>query len=914
MEKNYDTHRIEDQWYQTWMETGAFHSDHTQGGEPYCVMIPPPNVTGILHMGHALNNTIQDILVRWRRMEGRNVVWMPGTDHAGIATQNVVERALAKEGKTRDDLGRDAFIERVWQWREEYGGTIVRQLKRLGASCDWERERFTMDEGLSEAVAEVFVRLYNKGLIYRANYIINWCPRCHTALSDEESEHQDCVGKLYHIRYPVQGGAKGEYVVVATTRPETLLGDTAVAVHPEDARYADLDQKTIVLPILDRELRVIRDDYVDPKFGTGIVKVTPAHDPNDFEMGQRHSLEQINVMNGDGTMNEAAGPYAGMDRFACRKQILKDLEAQGLIEKIDDHHHAVGHCYRCDTVVEPRLSPQWFVKMAPLAEPALAALENGELNFVPARWNKVYTEWLSNIRDWCISRQIWWGHRIPVFTCTACQHEWAAKGCPDLCPECGAAELSQDEDVLDTWFSSWLWPFSTFGWPDQTEDLACYYPTQDLVTASEIIFFWVARMVMAGYEFMDGLPFDTVYIHGTVRDDAGKKMSKSLGNALDPLDVIKEFSADALRFSLTMLTATGQDVYISKDKFEIGRNFGTKIWNAARFIQMQCGDPPPPASQDSGVTGPDAEAEPRDVVGLPVLDPALLTADDRHLLGKLQQAVIDCSAGLEKYRFNDAAHVLYEFVWHQYCDWYVEYAKETLYGEDVARRNQVLLILHYALGTALRLLHPIMPFLTEELWHAMGYTATIDRKDPAGFIMKAPWPTPWPDQQLTDWGVDAATTEYVERKHELIRLGRTLRADFGIVPNKAIDYIVKPHDAEGATRLESDRASVAALLKAQMLTVDEAFEPPQAMPSSVGGLGTLYMPLAGLLDVEAEVARLGGQLEKVVSGINQITRKLSNRAFVERAPEAVVEQQRENQKELMEKRDKIERLIETIKG
>ncbi|MBT3295431.1 MAG: valine--tRNA ligase [Verrucomicrobia bacterium] len=910
MEKNYDTHRIEDKWYQTWMATGAFHSDHTQAGEPYCVMIPPPNVTGILHMGHALNISIQDILVRWRRMEGRNVIWVPGTDHAGIATQNVVERALKKEGKTRDDLGRDAFIERVWQWREEYGGTIVRQLKKLGASCDWERERFTMDEGLSDSVSEVFVRLYEKGLIYRGNRIINWCPRCHTALSDEESEHQDSVGKLYHLRYPVRGGAEGEHVVVATTRPETLLGDTAVAVHPEDERYADLNQKAIILPILDRELRVIHDDYVDPKFGTGIVKVTPAHDPNDFDMGQRHDLEQINVMNGDGSMNEAAGPYAGMDRFACRKQILVDLEARGLIEKIDEHHHAVGHCYRCDTVVEPRLSPQWFVNMKPLAEPALAAVQNGDITFVPARWTKVYMEWMENIRDWCISRQIWWGHRIPVFTCTACQHEWAAKGRPEVCPTCGAGEVTQDEDVLDTWFSSWLWPFSTLGWPEQKPDLAHFYPTHDLVTASEIIFFWVARMIMAGYEFMDGVPFDTVYIHGTVRDDAGKKMSKSLGNALDPLDVIKDFSADALRFSLIMLTATGQDVYISKEKFELGRNFGTKIWNAARFIRMQS----PSLADDSDATDTDGEVEQRDVVGLPVLDTALLTADDRHILGKLDEAVQQCSAALGKYRFNDAAHVIYEFLWHQYCDWYLEYAKSTLNGDDPARRDQVLTIMHYALGTALRLLHPIMPFLTEELWHAMGYSTTTDTEDPAGFIMKAPWPQPLDDAQRAAWGLDAATIEYVENKHELIRLGRTLRADFGVVPNKPIDYIVKPHDAAAAGHLEEDRASVAALLKAETLSVDADFAPPEAMPSSVGHLGTLYMPLAGLLDVEAETKRLGGQLEKVVKGIDQIERKLGNTEFVTRAPEAVVTQQRENQKALMEKRDKIERLMETIKG
>jgi len=582
MEKNYEPHSIEDKWYEKWLEAKTFHSDSSKGGEPYCIMIPPPNVTGILHMGHALNNTIQDIMARWRRMEGRNVVWVPGTDHAGIATQNVVERALKKEGKTRDDLGREAFIEKVWEWKEEYGGTIINQLKKMGASCDWERERFTMDEGLSEAVTEVFTRLYNKGLVYKGNRIVNWCPRCQTALSDEESEHQDEKGHLWHIKYPVKG-EPGRFVTVATTRPETMLGDVAVAVHPEDERYKDLKGKTILLPIADREIVVIYDDYVEPEFGTGVVKITPAHDPNDFDMGKRHDLTPINVMNNNGTMNEAAGIYDGMDRFECRAALVKALEEQGLLAKIDDHDHAVGHCYRCHTAVEPRLSPQWFVKMAPLAEPALEAVKNGSIQFVPARWEKVYEEWLTNIRDWCISRQIWWGHRIPVFYCDDCDHEWVSKDVPTKCEKCSSDNIRQDEDVLDTWFSSWLWPFSTFGWPNSNDDLKFYYPTNDLTTASEIIFFWVARMVMAGIEFMGDIPFEKVYIHGTVRDDKGLKMSKSLGNSINPLDIIEDFSADALRFSLIMLTATGQDVYISNEKFEVGRNFGTKDLECSSF-------------------------------------------------------------------------------------------------------------------------------------------------------------------------------------------------------------------------------------------------------------------------------------------------------------------------------------------
>ena len=662
MEKHYDPQAVETKWLQRWMERNAFHSDATHGGEPYCVVIPPPNVTGILHMGHALNNTVQDILVRWRRMQGRNVVWMPGTDHAGIATQNVVERALKAEGKTRQELGRAAFVERVWAWKEQYGNTIVGQLKRLGASCDWQRERFTMDAGLSRAVSEVFVRLFDKGLIYRANYIINWCPRCQTALSDEESEHQDTRGQLYYLRYPLAAGATlpdgRDYVVVATTRPETLLGDVAVAINPRDERYRMLRGQTLRLPILGRTLSVIEDDFVDPAFGTGAVKVTPAHDPNDFDMGRRHGLTPINVMHPDGTMNAEAGPYAGLDRTVCRKRILADLKEAGLLDNVVNHQHAVGHCYRCDTIVEPRLSPQWFVKMKPLAEPALAAVRNEQITFTPGRWTKVYLEWLENIRDWCISRQIWWGHRIPVFTCQACSHVWAAVEAPGVCTKCGHDKILQDEDVLDTWFSSWLWPFSTFGWPEKNADLACYYPTHDLVTASEIIFFWVARMIMAGYEFMGDIPFRRVFIHGTVRDDRGRKMSKSLGNSIDPLTIIDKYSADALRFSLMMITATGQDVFLSDDKFEIGRNFGTKIWNAARFLQMH-------GEADTAAAGRWVGA------GLAPWGAAALAPDDQHLLAKLWDSIENLNAHLDACRFNDAALTLYEFVWHQFCDRYV---------------------------------------------------------------------------------------------------------------------------------------------------------------------------------------------------------------------------------------------------
>jgi valyl-tRNA synthetase len=885
--KHYDPKAIEEKWYSHWLEKGYFHSDSSRGGEPYCVVIPPPNVTGILHMGHALNNTIQDVLVRWKRMEGRNVVWVPGTDHAGIATQNVVERKLREEGKSRDDLGREVFLERVWQWREEYGGTIINQLKKLGASCDWDRERFTMDEGLSNAVKEVFVRLYEKDLVYRGSYIINWCPRCETALSDEESEHQDQAGKLYYIRYPVKGGKRKDHVIVATTRPETMLGDVAVAVNPRDKRYENLKDKTIILPILERELRVVEDDYVDPEFGTGVVKITPAHDPNDFEMGLRHDLEQINVMKDDGTMNEAAGPYAGMDRFECRKKLIEDLKAQNLVEKIEDHHHAVGHCYRCDTMVEPRLSPQWFVRMKPLARPALQVVKDGQVRFVPERWKKVYSEWMENIRDWCISRQIWWGHRIPVFYCDDCHHEWADRGAPEACAACGSRNIRQDEDVLDTWFSSWLWPFSVFGWPEESEDLNFYYPTVSLVTASEIIFFWVARMIMAGLEFRGDIPFTDVYIHGTVRDDSGRKMSKSLGNSIDPLDIIEKFSADALRFSLLMLTATGQDVYLSDEKFEVGRNFGTKIWNAARFMQMQ------------------SDMLPEDFAD-PQLDSDLLSADDRHILAKLNSTISACNENLERYRFNDVAKVLYDFFWHQYCDWYVESTKPVLYGDDQARKAQVIKVMHYVFSNALRLLHPLMPFLTEELWGGMGYTALSET------IMLAPWPEEIDHHKTAEWGAGSEIVRYVDAKHDMIRVARTLMADYGLLPKQHVDFIVRPANDGQAGRLIEDKESIVALLKAGSITIDPEFQPSSAMPSGLSQLGTIYMPLEGLVDIQAELEKLNGQMEKVKSDLERVIKKLENMDFINKAPAQVVQVQENRKRELIEKTEKLEKLIASL--
>ncbi len=887
LSKTYDPKAVEDKWYAWWMERGYFRGDASKGGTPYPIVIPPPNVTGILHMGHALNNTIQDVLTRWRRMQGYNTVWVPGTDHAGIATQNVVERALKEEGKSRHDLGRDAFVERVWQWREQYGNTIKNQLMRIGASCDWERERFTMDEGLSRAVTEVFVRLYEKNLIYRGNYIINWCPRCQTALSDEESEHRSVDGRLYYVRYPIKGGKKKDYVLVATTRPETLLGDVAVAINPRDDRYRHLVGKEIVLPVLHRTLTVVEDDFVDPEFGTGVVKVTPAHDPNDFEMGQRHELPSVNVMDEDGYMNDAAGPYKGMDRFECRARIVEQLKEEGLLEREEPHPHAVGHCYRCDAVVEPRLSPQWFVKMKPLARPALDVVKEGRIQFVPERWTKVYVEWMENIRDWCISRQIWWGHRIPVFYCDECGNEWASRETPDACAACGGARIRQDEDVLDTWFSSWLWPFSVFGWPDEDPDRDFYYPTATLSTASEIIFFWVARMVMAGLECMNDIPFTHVYIHGTVRDEIGRKMSKSLGNSIDPLTIVDKYSADALRFSLMMLSATGTDVQLSDEKFEIGRNFGTKLWNAARFMQMH------------GATAPADFVEPQ-------FDAALLSADDQHILARLHDTIASCTESLERFRFNDYARGIYDFLWHQYCDWYVEYSKPILYGDDAVRRDQVLKVMHYAYANALRLLHPLMPFVTEELWQGMGYNAFHES------IMIAPWPEMREIDELEEWGVQAAVVSYVDAKHDLIRVARQLRADYGLPPRREIDLIIRASNERNEKRLIRDEESIASLLSAKKIQFDRHYAPPKAMPSAISQLGAVYMPVEGVIDVEQEVGKLRVQQEKVAAELQKVVRKLGNMDFISKAPKHVVAQQEERKKSLVEKSDKLEKLIETL--
>ena len=895
MDKNYDAKAAEAKWYPIWEKNGYFHQE-PDGREPYSVVIPPPNVTGILHMGHALNQTIQDILVRWRRMQGRNTLWLPGTDHAGIATQNVVEKALKKEGKRRQDLGREKFLERVWEWKKQYGGTIVHQQRMLGNSTDWQRERFTFDEGCSRAVAKVFTQLYNEGLVYKGNYIVNWCPRCGTALANDEVEHEPNHGHFWYVRYPVVGSAKGvkgepykDYVMVATTRPETLPGDTAVAVNPKDDRYAHLVGKTVILPLTGREIPVISDDYVDREFGTGIVKITPAHDPNDFLVGKRHGLEEINIMTDDAHMNELAGAkYCGMDRFECRKAIVADLEEGGFLDHIEDLDNQVGHCYRCHETVESRLSKQWFVKMKPLAEPAIAAVKSGEVKFVPDRWSKIYFNWMENIQDWCISRQLWWGHRIPAYyfgdgnVVVAETPELALEKAKAIDPSVTAADLEQDPDVLDTWFSSWLWPFSTLGWPEKTKDLDYYYPTTDLVTAQDIIFFWVARMMMAGIHFMKKPPFKNIVIHGIVRAADGSKMSKSKGNSLDPLELINQYSADALRFSIALITSLECDSKVSKEKFEIGRNFTTKIWNAAKFLAMQMEAFPQVGSGDAGV---------------PVL--SNLSTDDRHILFAADLACRKVNEILESYRIQDGALAVYDFFWTQICDGYVEYVK------DSPNKAVSVAILRDVFWKALRLLHPYMPFVTEEVAHQLGFLKDDET------IMLQKFPEGYSDAEKSAWGVDEATYDFVNAKREAITAIRALRAEYKVPPATFVKVtIARGMDGGSGTPEPLPKEEVKVLAKA-MRAESVEFVPAGsdlAMPSKITKFGTVYLSLEGLVDKAAEAKRIAGELAKINGFIKSAEAKLANENFVAHAPEAVVAEARRKLAENKEKVAQLEKL------
>ncbi len=882
LDPRYNSQNIESRLYQDWETKGYFRPQSDQGekrsGKPYVIVIPPPNVTGILHMGHALNNSIQDILVRWNRMKGIDTLWVPGVDHAGIATQNVVEKKLAKEKKTRWDLGREKFLKEVWKWKDEHGSTITRQLRRLGASCDWSRERFTMDEGLSRAVREAFVTLYEKGLIYRGHYIINWCPRCQTALSDEEAAHKDVQGGLYHIKYPI-AGKTGPYekvgedhIAVATTRPETMLGDTAVAVNPNDPRYSRLAGKKVVLPLMNREIPVIQDEFVDPEFGTGIVKVTPAHDPNDFAMGHRHKLEQINVMTPDGKINENGGVYKGMDRFEARKKILQDLEAQGLFIRRDSHLHAVGHCYRCDTVVEPYLSKQWFVKMQPLAEKALKAHREGETVFYPDRWTKVYTNWLSGIRDWCISRQIWWGHQIPAWHCKSCQSQGqegiiVSRTHPEKCPKCGNPEIVQDPDVLDTWFSSWLWPFSTLGWPEKTRDLKKFYPTSDLVTAPEIIFFWVARMIMAGLAFMGEVPFGRIYIHGTVRAQSGLKMSKSLGNAIDPLEVIEEMGADALRYSLVMLSA--QDVYLSREKFEVGRNFTNKVWNACRFVLMQIED----LKEASADPGQFKKAE--------------LSLPDRWILSRLEEKTAEIEKHLSQFALSQAATELYHFVWDDFCDWYIELTKPMIQSQDAALKLQAQRTLFYVCEKILRLLHPFMPFMTEEIWNRFKEKAADAKSWPETLMLAA-----WPHSGKKEF-YDAEAQKAIAVLQNAVSGIRDLRSRFQIAPSNPLKAVVACKEKKTQEILRAFEREVKILARLETLECVLKFEKKGAMVANAFPDFDVLISVEGILDLEEEKKRLQKKIQETEQWIGTIRKKAENPSFAEKAPPEILKKEKE---------------------
>ncbi len=883
LNKVYNPKEVEEKWYSFWEKKGFFHGRTDSPKESFSLAIPPPNITGILTMGHVLDNVPQDIMARWKRMEGYETVWVPGTDHAGIATQNVVEKDLAKEGLTRWDLGREEFVQRVWKWKEEYGQVIIGQLKRLGCSCDWKRLRFTLDEGLTQAVQEAFLRLYEKGLIYKGNYIINWCPRCSTALSDEEARHKEIKGKLWYIRYPLKGS--NGFVTVATTRPETMLGDVALAINPEDKRHKGLLKLTPVLPILGRELRVIEDDFVDPKFGTGVVKVTPAHDVNDFEMAKRHNLTPILVMDKNGRMNQEAGPYKGLDRFACRRRLLEDLKEQGLLEKEEDHLISVGHCQRCDTMVEPYLSEQWFVRMKPLAQPAIEAVEKGEIRFFPPRWKKVYLNWLYNIRDWCISRQLWWGHRIPIWYCQGCGQSIPGRVRPQLCPHCQGKDLSQEEDVLDTWFSSWLWPFSVFGWPQNTPDLQRFYPLSFQNSGYDIIFFWVARMIMAGYEFTGRAPFSQVYIHGMVLDELGRWMSKSLGNSPDPSEIIGEFGADAVRFSIILITAQGQDAYFSKEKVHVGRNFANKLWNASRFILAQTKDFTEDASH---------------------LDEEKLDLADRWILSRFHRTIKLMTASLEGYRFNEAAHLIYDFTWHDFCDWYIELSKIPLYQkEKEGRKSQVQALLLYCLEGLLRLLHPFMPFITEEIWQKLRPKSHRLWPGEEESITIAPWPIPerrWRDR---------AVEREMAKLQGIVVAVRNMRAELGIPPGKKTSLILKPTAESTLRSIEENSSYITHLARVEELILNPAAERPSVCKTAVVEDVEVFLPLEGLIDLQEEKEKLKDQIDRIQSLVEKANQKLMNRDFLKKAPQEVIERERAK---VEEGRAKLEKLKENLKS
>ena len=866
--KTYNPQEVESRWYQWWESKGFFRADAHSHKPAFVLMMPPPNVTGSLHMGHMLNQTVHDVIARRKRMQGFNTLWLPGMDHAGIATQNVVERELQKEGLSRYDLGREKFVERVWEWKEQYGGIILKQIRRIGSSCDWSRERFTLDAGLSRAVREVFVRLYEEGLIYRGKRLINWCPRCHTALSDLETISEAADSKLYYIRYPLKQNP-GAFVEVATTRPETMLGDTGLAVNPKDQRYVKYRGQSAILPLMNREIPFIEDAVVDPAFGTGVVKVTPAHDPADFDMGQRHGLPQISVIDEDAKITADGGPYQGLDRFEARKRILADLEAQGLLTRTEPLRNNIGHCQRCHTVVEPLLSTQWFVQIKPIADPAIEAVEKGRTEFVPSNWSNLYFQWMRNIRDWCISRQLWWGHRIPAWYCDDCGEMIVSRTDIQSCPKCSSGKIRQDQDVLDTWFSSGLWPFSTLGWPDRTDDLKAFYPTTLLVTAYDIIFFWVARMMMFGLKFMNDVPFKAVYITGIVRDAERQKMSKSKGNVVDPLEIIDRFGTDAVRFALARMGAPGQDIAVSDELLDSYRAFATKIWNAARFVFRHVD-------------------ESDRLPSLNELKQSDLSLVDRWILSRLTRATAQVNRSVEQYNLHEGSRHIYSFFWHEFCDWYLEMIK--LHPE---RSKPTLL---YVFESALRLLHPFMPFITEELWQNVPHKGES--------IMVAPYPEF--DPELVDERAEAEA----DLIQEIVVKVRNIRAEMNVDAKQAVPVRVATTDSELTLLLADARDYVFKLAQVSQLEIVPELSGDQLSARAVAGGLALEVPLAGLIDVEAERARLTKELEKARREIVILERKLSQASFVEKAPKDVVD---ENRRRLADYQDQAAKLAEGLK-
>ncbi|WP_195581466.1 MULTISPECIES: valine--tRNA ligase [unclassified Romboutsia] len=878
--KTYNPKDFESRLYSKWIEDGLFKSKPNPNKKPFTIMLPPPNITGQLHMGHALDHTLQDILIRWKRMDGYEALWQPGTDHASIATEvKVVERIKEQEGKSKYDLGREEFLKRAMDWRNEFGRKIVDQMKQLGDSCDWDRERFTMDEGCNEAVIEFFIKLYEKGQIYRGNRIINWCPDCKTTLSDAEVEHEEHDGKFYHIKYPIVGS--DEFLEIATTRPETMLGDSGIAVNPEDERYTHLVGKKAILPLVNREIIIVADDYVDLEFGTGAVKMTPAHDPNDFEVGQRHNLEKINVMNEDGTMNKLAGKYEGMDRYECRKQLIADLDEAGYLIAIKDHNHNVGSCYRCHTVVEPRLSDQWFVKMDELAKPAIDILKKQELKFVPDKFDKTYLQWLENIRDWCISRQLWWGHQIPAYYCQECGEVVVAKEMPTTCPKCGHHEFKQDEDVLDTWFSSALWPFSTLGWPHNTEELNYYYPTSVLVTGYDIIFFWVVRMAFAGMFCMGETPFEHVLIHGLVRDSEGRKMSKSLGNGIDPLEVIDQYGADALRFMLATGNSPGNDMRFYMERVEASRNFANKLWNASRFVFMNIDE-----EIMNGVTRESVESS--------------MTLADKWIISRANNVVKEVNDNMDKFDLGIAAQKIYDFAWSEYCDWYIEIVKPRLYSDDKAAKQTALYTLTYVLEKILKLLHPYMPFITEEIY---THLPTVE-----GSIVVAQWP------HYTEEDNMAKEEEMMNLTMDGIRNIRNVRAEMNVPPSKKAKVIIVP-TAEKKEAMEAGRDYFVTLASASVVEIvdNEAGIPEDAVSVVIDGV-KIFIPLDELVDFTKELDRLNKEKAKLEGEIKRVNGKLSNQGFLAKAPESLVNEEKAKKEKFEEMMKSVLERIENIEA